>query len=64
MRGPTGLWAGERRGVDAGALVGFERNDRRVVALVVSERQRSMRVVTSDPQDLRRLDASLDVVPV
>jgi len=98
--------------LDAGALVGFERNDRRVVAIVtrrrqvrlarllgppisevlshddhgaraagqlcgrsrtadvvdasvvVAARQRSLRIVTSDAGDLRRLDPTLDLVTI
>lgn len=33
-------------------------------AVALTARQRSLRVITSDPDDIRRIDSRLDVVPI
>ena len=49
----------------SGQLCGVSRTSDVVDAsVVVIARQRQLRVLTSDPDDLRRLDPRLDVVPV
>jgi hypothetical protein len=47
--------------MDAGALLAFERNDRRVVALLARVRHS---IATSDPVDMRRLAPSANIIPV
>lgn len=49
--------------LDTGALVGFERNDRRVVAIVARALEKRDPLVVP-PADIRRIDDRLDVVPV
>jgi hypothetical protein len=51
--------------LDSGALIAFEARDRRVNALLQRARELDRRVVvTSDPNDIRRLDPTLQIVVV
>lgn len=38
--------------------------DTDALAVALTARQRGLRVITSDPDDIRRLDSHLDVVPI
>lgn len=55
----------DRQARAAGQLCGAaESTDVVDASVAVAARQRAARVITSDPDDLRRLDRHLDVVPI